>query len=139
MNQETLRPHLEHILENARLLTLLQPVLDLAEGRLMGYEALSRGPSDSPLHAPQVLFATAEQHEVVLSGCPDDDLSKEEGRAGPAGMQQQMALGDGIVAAIAFVGKYPPFRITSACGQIFRRNAEIHRRIDLSEFSPTLN
>ena len=65
MNQETLRPHLEHILENARLLTLLQPVLDLAEGRLMGYEALSRGPSDGPLHAPQILFATAEQHGLL--------------------------------------------------------------------------
>ncbi len=65
MNHEALRPHLEHILENAWLTTLLQPILDLAEGRLMGYEALSRGPSSSPLHAPQALFAVAEQHGLL--------------------------------------------------------------------------
>lgn len=57
-----MRLHLQDILENARLMTLLQPVLDLVEGRVMGYEALSRGPSNSPLHAPQTLFRVAEQH-----------------------------------------------------------------------------
>ncbi|MBT9538313.1 MAG: GGDEF domain-containing protein [Thiobacillus sp.] len=57
-----LRQHLEHILDNTRLLTLLQPILDLAEGRVMGFEALSRGPSNSPLHAPQALFKVAELH-----------------------------------------------------------------------------
>ncbi|MGY3363878.1 hypothetical protein ACVWZL_001003 [Bradyrhizobium sp. GM2.4] len=50
-----------------------------------------------------------------------------------------MALGNGIVAAIALGRKYLPFRVTSACEQILWRYAEIHRRIDLSEFSPTLN
>ncbi len=60
MSHEELRPHLEHILENTRLTTLLQPVLDLMDGRIMGYEALSRGPSNSPLHAPQTLFHVAE-------------------------------------------------------------------------------
>ncbi|MHB0974084.1 MAG: GGDEF domain-containing protein [Thiobacillus sp.] len=62
MSQEELRLHLEHILTNARLTTLLQPVLDLTEGRVVAYEALSRGPSNSPLHAPQALFNMAEQH-----------------------------------------------------------------------------
>ncbi|WP_296885321.1 GGDEF domain-containing protein [Thiobacillus sp.] len=57
-----MRQHLEHILDNTRLLTLLQPILDLAEGRVMGFEALSRGPSNSPLHAPQALFKVAELH-----------------------------------------------------------------------------
>lgn len=65
MNYEALRPDLEHILENAWLTTLLQPILDLVEGRLVGYEALSRGPANSPLHAPQVLFAAAEQHGLL--------------------------------------------------------------------------
>lgn len=61
MSHEELHPHLENIIENASLTTLLQPILDTAEGRLMGYEALSRGPSNSPLQAPQMLFAVAEQ------------------------------------------------------------------------------
>ncbi|MBU4499736.1 MAG: EAL domain-containing protein, partial [Gammaproteobacteria bacterium] len=61
-SQDKLRQHLEDILDNTRLLTLLQPILDLAEGRVMGFEALSRGPSNSPLHAPQTLFKVAELH-----------------------------------------------------------------------------
>ena len=43
MSYKELRPHLEHILENSRLMTVLQPILDLLDGRLMGYEALTRG------------------------------------------------------------------------------------------------
>lgn len=65
MNHEASRPDLEHILENAWLTTLLQPILDLAEGRLMGYEALSRGPSNSPLQMPQALFTAAGTHGLL--------------------------------------------------------------------------
>lgn len=65
MSYEDLRPHLQHILEKSRLTTLLQPILDLMDGRIMGYEALSRGPSNSPLHAPQALFAVAEHHGLL--------------------------------------------------------------------------
>lgn len=65
MSYEDLRPHLQHVLEKARLMTLLQPILDLVEGRIMGYEALSRGPSNSPLHAPQALFSVAEHYGLL--------------------------------------------------------------------------
>ncbi|MHB1215789.1 MAG: GGDEF domain-containing protein [Thiobacillus sp.] len=65
MSQEEMRLHLEDILANARLMTLMQPVLDLVGGQVMGYEALSRGPSNSPLHAPQALFRVAEQHGLL--------------------------------------------------------------------------
>ncbi|MBW8328614.1 MAG: GGDEF domain-containing protein [Thiobacillus sp.] len=65
MSHDELRLQLEHILKNGRLMTLLQPILDLVEGRVMGYEALTRGPSNSPLHAPQVLFRLAEQHGLL--------------------------------------------------------------------------
>lgn len=67
MSHDELRVHLDHILDKARLLTLLQPVLDLANGRVMGYEALSRGPSNSPLHAPQAMFRVAEQHGLLTA------------------------------------------------------------------------
>jgi len=67
MSHDELRLHLEHILKNVRLMTLLQPILDLMEGQVMGYEALSRGPSNSPLHAPQSLFRVAEQHGLLTA------------------------------------------------------------------------
>lgn len=59
MNFADFRPDLDAILEHARLSTLLQPILDLVEGCFAGYEALSRGPSDSLLHAPEALFRVA--------------------------------------------------------------------------------
>lgn len=62
-----MRQHLQDILANARLVTLLQPVLDLVEGRVMAYEALSRGPSNSPLHAPQALFRVAAQQDLLTA------------------------------------------------------------------------
>ena len=50
-----------------------------------------------------------------------------------------MALGDSVISAIASLRKYLPFQISAACGRIAGRYAEIHRRIDLSEFSPALD
>lgn len=67
MSHDELRLHLEHILAHTRLVTLLQPMLDLANGRVMGYEALARGPSNSPLHAPQAMFRVAEQHGLLTT------------------------------------------------------------------------
>lgn len=60
MRHDASRPLLEAILKHGRLLTLLQPVLDLQTGGVAGYEALTRGPSNSPLHGPQALFRAAE-------------------------------------------------------------------------------
>lgn len=64
---------------------------------------------------------------MMLSVSSDDDLSEKESRARPAGSQQSMALGDGIVAAIAFVRENLPFHVISTCGRILWRYAEIHR------------
>lgn len=36
-----------------------QPIVDSGCGRIIGYEALTRAPADSPLHAPAVLFDVA--------------------------------------------------------------------------------
>lgn len=38
---------------------LFQPIVDVNQARILGYEALTRGPADSPLHSPLVLFAVA--------------------------------------------------------------------------------
>lgn len=38
---------------------LFQPIVDVEQGRILGYEALTRGPADSPLHSPLVLFEVA--------------------------------------------------------------------------------
>jgi EAL domain-containing protein (putative c-di-GMP-specific phosphodiesterase class I) len=43
---------LSSILAQSSLHSLFQPIICLSERRILGYEALSRGPSNSPLHSP---------------------------------------------------------------------------------------
>jgi EAL domain-containing protein (putative c-di-GMP-specific phosphodiesterase class I)/GGDEF domain-containing protein len=63
---EEVDPHmlakiLKDILDNRRLTSLFQPIIDLKAGVVVGYEALMRGPSDSPLHAPTALLSVADR------------------------------------------------------------------------------
>ena len=50
---------LQEILDKRQLTPLFQPIVSLHTQRIYGYEALIRGPSDSPLHAPLKLFDAA--------------------------------------------------------------------------------
>ncbi|QRY78967.1 EAL and GGDEF domain-containing protein [Pseudomonas sp. PDNC002] len=50
---------LDQILAHGDLHCLFQPILSLSERRLVGYEALTRGPSNGPLHSPLTLFSIA--------------------------------------------------------------------------------
>ncbi|MDA1107990.1 MAG: hypothetical protein O2845_06420 [Proteobacteria bacterium] len=50
---------LHDILEHSQLIPLFQPILSFAENRIYGYEALIRGPAESPLHTPAMLFDDA--------------------------------------------------------------------------------
>jgi len=43
-----------------------QPVVDLDTRRVVGYEALARGPRGSPLHTPDALFAAARDQGVLV-------------------------------------------------------------------------
>ncbi|WP_349304671.1 bifunctional diguanylate cyclase/phosphodiesterase [Pseudoalteromonas sp. BDTF-M6] len=49
------------ILRQRSITTVFQPIFDVTKQRIIGYEALSRGPQGSPLHAPAVLFSCAQQ------------------------------------------------------------------------------
>lgn len=51
-------------LNNKLLTPHFQPIVSLYHKNIMGYEALIRGPSDSPLHSPFNLFDTAERFDL---------------------------------------------------------------------------
>ncbi len=53
---------LDEILATSAISTLFQPIISLKTNTIYGYEALSRGPSDSPLHSPINLFDAASRH-----------------------------------------------------------------------------
>ncbi len=50
---------LENILNSKNITTVYQPIVSLLDGEIIGYEALSRGPIDSPLQNPDKLFNAA--------------------------------------------------------------------------------
>jgi len=52
---------LERIIHEGLVQVVFQPIVYLASGELVGYEALVRGPSDSILHSPVALFAHAAE------------------------------------------------------------------------------
>lgn len=55
---------LEEVLASRNITTLFQPILDINNESILGYEALSRGPKDSNLFNPLSLFSKA--HELGL-------------------------------------------------------------------------
>ena len=59
-DKQRLRHELDSVLEHQGLSILFQPIASLRGRAVVGYEALVRGPADSPLHNPLVLFGAAE-------------------------------------------------------------------------------
>lgn len=59
-----LRKEIIDILDGKLLTPYFQPIASLNQKKIMGYEALIRGPSDSALHSPFNLFTTAEQYNL---------------------------------------------------------------------------
>jgi len=57
---------LQRIIDQQLVSTLFQPIIDCQKGAVLGYEVLSRGPSDSPLHAAPALFQAGEQCDQVI-------------------------------------------------------------------------
>jgi len=53
---------LRNIIKNKNISTVYQPIVSLSDGKIIGYEALSRGPVDSPLQNPDSLFKAAQIH-----------------------------------------------------------------------------
>jgi EAL domain-containing protein (putative c-di-GMP-specific phosphodiesterase class I)/GGDEF domain-containing protein len=57
---------LGRILDERLLEAHFQPILDLRDGSVLGFEGLIRGPANSPLHLPVDLFRAAVKHGLVL-------------------------------------------------------------------------
>lgn len=62
---QELKKVITSILESRTVETLFQPIVDLADSNIIGYEALVRGPKGSPLHLPENLFATANKFGIT--------------------------------------------------------------------------
>lgn len=61
-----MRSQLHEILREEALTALYQPIVDLRQAKVIGYEGLIRGPSDSLLHAPSALFKAARKEGLTM-------------------------------------------------------------------------
>ncbi len=57
---------LREIIADEAVTTLVQPVFDLEDMTVIGYEALSRGPADSEFERPDKLFRVAYDSDLVM-------------------------------------------------------------------------
>lgn len=58
---------LRRILEGKLLTPVFQPIIALEQSRIIGYEALIRGPENSCLHKPDALFDCARQSRLLAA------------------------------------------------------------------------
>lgn len=57
--------NMKQILRQESVKAVYQPIVSLKSGRILGYEALSRGPEGSELASPAVLFSLAERYKCL--------------------------------------------------------------------------
>ena len=50
-----------NVVNNREVRTVFQPIVSLRDGTAYGYEALSRGPQNTEMHSPEMLFCYAEK------------------------------------------------------------------------------
>lgn len=60
-----LKSALVDIIVNEQLTAFFQPIFSTSANEILGYEALIRGPSDSPLHSPKALFDKALEYSLL--------------------------------------------------------------------------
>ena len=66
-SQPDLHRELQRLIDQRLLTPLFQPIFALDSPRILGYEALIRGPETSPLHKPEQLFAVARSARHLAS------------------------------------------------------------------------
>ena len=63
----TVLSQLQRIIEQRMLTARFQPIVEMQNGDILGYEGLIRGPSDSPLHSPINLFKAASENDLTVT------------------------------------------------------------------------
>ena len=66
-NKLRLMGEFRRVLDEPGLKAVFMPIVDLRNGSVLGWEALSRGPEDSRFHSPSVLFDFAEEAGALFA------------------------------------------------------------------------
>ncbi|MCR8630939.1 GGDEF domain-containing protein [Paenibacillus radicis (ex Xue et al. 2023)] len=91
------REQFQQILQHRLIHSVYQPIVSLKDGAIAGYEALTRGPENSPFQSPVRLFEYAEREGMLY---PLDWLAREMAIRGSFFSKGQELLFINIPAAI---------------------------------------
>lgn len=129
------RKELESILDKRKIQLLYQPIVNIQNGEIVGYEALSRGPEDSPLHSPSQLFDAAIENQMLFAL---EQLCREEALNNISNLKPEQQL---FLNMNAQVVNDPHFQNGKTKDHIFRRGFkpeqvtfEITERTAISDF-----
>lgn len=56
---------IESIISNGQITTVFQPIFNIEDETILGYEALSRGPENCIFYSPEALFKAAEKYDLL--------------------------------------------------------------------------
>lgn len=56
---------IQTIISNKKICTFFQPIFDIKNKTIIGYEALTRGPKNTELYSPEVLFESAQKSNLL--------------------------------------------------------------------------
>ena len=56
---------IQSVVSNKLITTVFQPIFDIENEVIVGYEALTRGPQNTPLFSPDLLFQAAEEYNLL--------------------------------------------------------------------------
>jgi EAL domain-containing protein (putative c-di-GMP-specific phosphodiesterase class I) len=145
--QDARATELRGILDGARLTTFYQPIVDMEQGVIMGYEALTRGPANSLLEVPEALFSCSDairlspeldalcRQQAVLNARGFDPSKKLFLNALPETLQAPGFKGDGLGRVLEEVALRPQnlvLEITERCAildfEVFCRELTALRR-----------
>jgi EAL domain-containing protein (putative c-di-GMP-specific phosphodiesterase class I) len=121
---------LQAILRESRLTTHYQPIVDMEQGAIMGYEALTRGPAGSSFAVPEALFSSTNTTRMLSEldvACRREALRNARGfdprmklflNSRPDTIPSAGAVDDGFLAGLAEIPLRPHnlvLEITERC------------------------
>lgn len=65
MKRFTMQATIQTIISKKLITTVFQPIFDIENETIIGYEALTRGPKDTLLYSPEFLFEKAQQFNLL--------------------------------------------------------------------------
>ncbi|MDF2815416.1 MAG: RNase stability modulator [Paenibacillus sp.] len=126
------------IMEKQLISSVYQPIVSFEDARIFGYEALTRGPSDSIFHSPVSLFEFAERENMLYTL---DRLAREKAIAGCIELQDSEKVFINIPAHVIHDPHFTPgqtLKLLEARG-LKPQNVvfEITERSSIEDFSTT--